>query len=240
MNVLIDRKTISPGAIYCAGKNFQEHARELRLLEGWGNDSVDPIATREPVIFMKPGTSLETGGIATIPSFGGTPLSANMHHEVELVLLIGKESDGCTLEEAPSLIRGFGAGLDMTLRDLQIAAKKAGEPWLKCKGFRKSALVSDFVPFDRSGFPENLEISLQLNGAEVQRGKIADMLFSPARLVHYLSYIYGLRENDLVFTGTPAGVGRVVPGDRLEASLSGVKPGREEPEILARLLAEVV
>lgn len=238
MNLLIDRKSIFPGAIYCVGKNYPEHAAELRNLEGWENGFPAAVSS-EPLIFMKPPTSLETDGIIAVPSFEGTTLSSDMHHEVELVLLIGKNSDGCSQEEAHGLIRGFGVGLDMTLRDVQIASKKAGEPWLKSKGFRKSALVSDFVPFDHRGFPENLEISLELNGTEVQCGKIAGMIHCPARLLHYLSYIYGLRGNDLVFTGTPAGVGKVVPGDRLLASLSASLPGRNGPEVLATLQAEV-
>jgi 2-keto-4-pentenoate hydratase/2-oxohepta-3-ene-1,7-dioic acid hydratase in catechol pathway len=239
MSQLIGCKTIVPGTIFCAGKNYFEHARELRVLEGLDADQPDTDPSG-PVIFLKPPTALETGGVTSIPVYEGKPLSVEMHYEAELVLLIGKATDGCSLADAPGFIRGFGIGLDMTLRDVQLAAKKAGEPWLKSKGFRKSALVSDFVPFDDRGFPEGLEITLELNGVTVQRGRTIEMLHSPAGLLHYLSYIYGLRPGDLVFTGTPAGVGRVVPGDRLLASLTCMHPGREAPEILARLQAEVV
>jgi fumarylpyruvate hydrolase len=239
MHNLIARKSFTPGAIYCVGKNYLEHARELRLLEGRENDS-DDIVPPEPLIFMKPPAALAAENRTAIPVFDGSPLSREMHHEVELVLLVDAKTDGCSIEEAPGFIRGFGVGLDMTLRDVQLAAKKAGEPWLKSKGFKNSALVSDFVPFGLVNCPENLEISLELNGTEVQRGRVADMIYSPARLLHYLSYIYGLCPGDLVFTGTPAGVGRVVPGDRLTAALSGSVPDREKPESFAILQTEVV
>jgi fumarylpyruvate hydrolase len=239
MNHLINRTSFASGAIYCVGKNYPEHAQELRQLEGWENGNAETIPA-QPLIFMKPASALETGGITGIPSFEGIPLSENLHHEVELVLLIGENSDGCTIEDAPGLIRGFGVGLDMTLRDVQISAKKAGEPWLKSKGFRKSALISDFVPFDQRGFPDSLEISLVLNGITVQQGNIRGMIHDPASLLHYLSYIYGLRKNDLVFTGTPAGVGKVVPGDRLQASLSVRHHENNDPQVLVSLLAKVV
>ncbi len=148
MQSLINRKTISPGAIYCVGKNYPEHAKEMELLESKILQTrTDNIS--EPIIFMKPPTALETDGVIVMPAFQGNPLSTNMHYEAELVLLVGKSSDGCTIEEAPDYIRGYGVGLDMTLRDVQLAAKKAGNPWLKSKGFRKSALISDFVPFNQ-------------------------------------------------------------------------------------------
>jgi fumarylpyruvate hydrolase len=239
MHTLIARKSITPGAIFCVGKNYLEHTRELRLLEGIENGSAD-IVPAEPWIFMKPPGALAKDNLTSIPSFDGSPLSTEMHYEVELVLLIDAKSDGCSFEEATGFIRGFGVGLDMTLRDVQLAAKKAGEPWLKSKGFKNSALVSDFVPFDEVNFPEKMEISLELNGTVVQRGRVADMLYSPVRLVHYLSYIYGLCPGDIVFTGTPAGVGRVVPGDFLTATLSGWLPGGEKPETLAILQVEVM
>lgn len=222
MNNLVSRRTIAPGAIYCVGKNYAQHIRELRLLEGLAADSAsenDP----EPVIFMKPPTALETEGVISMPLYEGRPLSLQMHYEVELVLLVGKSCDGCSIEEAPDYIGGYGAGLDMTLRDVQLAAKKAGNPWLKSKGFRKSALISDFIPFHESVFPQDLEISLELNGSRVQHGSVSEMLHSPAMLIHYLSYLYGLRSGDLIFTGTPSGVGSVASGDCLKAELS--RPG---------------
>lgn len=219
MQNLIDRRSITPGAIYGVGKNYPEHAKEMLLLEG---ATPEPPQTEEaePIIFMKPPTALETEGIITMPQFQGSPLSANMHYEAELVLLVSKTTDGCSIQEAPHCIGGYGAGLDMTLRDVQLASKKAGNPWLKSKGFRKSALISDFIPFNGEHFPDNLQISLELNGSTVQQGAVSEMLHTPAMLIHYLSYIYGLRKGDLVFTGTPSGVGQVAPGDRLKVFVS--------------------
>ncbi|MCX6180173.1 MAG: fumarylacetoacetate hydrolase family protein [Chlorobiales bacterium] len=239
MEKLLDSRTIAPGAIYCVGKNYPEHAREMQQLEGAIPGTVIENDV-EPIIFMKPPTALETGGRIAIPEFHGRPLSANMHYEVEMVLLIGESCDGCSIEDAPKYIGGFGVGLDMTLRDVQFAAKKSGNPWLKSKGFRNSALISDFVPFNHSRFPENIVISLELNGSLVQMGVVSEMLHTPAELIHYLSYLYGLRRGDLIFTGTPAGVGRVVSGDSLKALLSisgnGIQGGCE----LVNLHAKVV
>gem|GEM_PF-78939 len=239
METLLDRRTIAPGAIYCVGKNYREHAREMEKLEGAiaGTPVEDD---GEPIIFMKPPTALETEGVIAMPEFQGTPLSANMHYEAEIVLLIGKSCDGCSIEEAPNYIAGFGAGLDMTLRDVQLAAKKAGNPWLKSKGFRKSALISDFIPFTHSLFLQDLTISLELNGKQIQEGRVSEMLHSPAMLIHYLSYLYGLRRGDLVFTGTPSGVGKVNSGDTLNALLSIPENSTQGYSGLVNLQARVI
>ncbi len=239
MTSLIDRNTITPGAIYCVGKNYPEHALEMQKIEG-GSAAPSPAGDGEPVIFMKPPTALETDGRIVMPHFEGHPLSCNMHYEAELVLLVGKSTDGCSTDDALDYIAGCGAGLDMTLRDEQLAAKKAGNPWLKSKGFRKSALISDFVPFRRGGIPSELAISLELDGRLVQRGTVAEMRHSPAMLIHYLSYLYGLRAGDLVFTGTPAGVGRVAPGDTLRAWLSIPDRGGSGMDVLTELLAKAL
>jgi len=239
METLLDRRTIVPGAIYCVGKNYREHAREMQLLEG-AKAGAHLEEEGEPIIFMKPPTALDTEGVIAVPEFQGRPLSANMHYEAEIVLLIGKSCDGCSIEEAPNYIAGFGAGLDMTLRDVQLAAKKAGNPWLKSKGFRKSALISDVVPFNDAVFPKNLEISLELNGSQVQLGNVSEMLHTPAALIHYLSYLYGLRRGDLIFTGTPAGVGRVSSGDTLKAVLSMPENSTQRHRELVSLQARVI
>jgi len=239
METLLDRRTIVPGAIYCVGKNYREHAREMQLLEG-AKAGAHIEEEGEPIIFMKPPTALDTEGVIAVPEFQGRPLSSNMHYEAEIVLLIGKSCDGCSIEEAPNYIAGFGAGLDMTLRDVQLAAKKAGNPWLKSKGFRKSALISDVVPFNDDVFPKNLEISLELNGSQVQLGNVSEMLHTPAALIHYLSYLYGLRRGDLIFTGTPAGVGRVSSGDTLKAVLSMPENSTQRHRELVSLQARVI
>ena len=239
MESLFDRRTLAPGAIYCVGKNYREHAREMELLEGAIAETL-PEDEGEPIIFMKPPTALETEGLIAVPEFQGRPLSSNLHYEAEIVLLIGKSCDGCSIEEATNYIAGFGAGLDMTLRDVQLAAKKAGNPWLKSKGFRKSALISDFVPFNDTIVPQDLEISLNLNGSQVQHGNVSEMVHTPAALVHYLSYLYGLRRGDLIFTGTPAGVGRVSSGDMLKAVLSIPENSTQHRLELVSLQAQVI
>ena len=236
---LIDCKTFSPGAIYCVGKNYPEHAREMHLLEGITSDIIHDDNV-EPIIFMKPPTAIETAGVIIMPEFEGRPLSGNLQYEAEIVLLVGKSSDGCSIVDALNYIEGFGVGLDMTLRDVQLAAKKIGNPWLKNKGFRKSALISDFVPFNGTVFQNDLNVSLEVNGALVQEGRVSEMLHAPAELIHYLSYIYGLRRGDLVFTGTPAGVGRVFSGDLLCAVLSMTENSVPCSNELVRLQAEVV
>ncbi|RXK85173.1 FAA hydrolase family protein [Chlorobaculum sp. 24CR] len=222
-------------SIYCVGKNYPDHAREMAT---WETSKPEPLHEEEPIIFMKPGTALSPDGHTSIPQFEGRPVSASLHYEGELVLLVGADADCVELADAPALISGYAAGLDMTLRDVQLEAKKAGNPWLKCKGFRQSALVSEFISPDSAGAWEELAVSLRLNGDRKQHSKVSEMSFSPAYLVHYLSYIYGLRSGDLIFTGTPAGVGSVRPGDRLDVSLetAGVN---SQPVSLVSLQATV-
>ena len=227
------------GSIFCVGKNYPDHAREM---EGWENRTTTesrPAHNDEPIIFLKPSSAVSRNGTTSIPVVDGRPVSDDMHYEVELVLLIGRDADSVGIDDAASFISGYGIGLDMTLRDVQLAAKKSGNPWLKSKGFRNSALVSEFVPSGEIGPWAALSISLRLNGRIVQHSSVDKMTFPPAYLVHYLSYIYGLRRGDLVFTGTPAGVGRVRPDDRLHAVLeSGTGPD-SHPSTLATLEAIV-
>jgi fumarylpyruvate hydrolase len=227
------------GTVFCVGKNYPEHAREMASRESRAPDGERIGHAGEPVIFMKPGASVSPDGRTSIPVLDGRPVSACMHYEVELVLLIGRNADFVGIENATSFISGYGVGLDMTLRDVQLEAKKSGNPWLKSKGFRNSALVSTFVPPESAGPWEDLSISLRVNDRLVQHSPVAKMTFSPAYLVHYLSYIYGLREGDLVFTGTPAGVGPVIPSDRLDAVLESGNGNEANHFTLATLQATV-
>ncbi len=217
MTSLIDASSIAPGTIYCIAKNYRDHAREMKLWEEPREEKA--LEEQEPVVFLKPPSALETGGITMIPRFEGHPLSENLHYEAEVVLLIGMDCDDCSEEEAMKAVKGYGVGLDMTLRDVQLEAKKQGNPWLKSKGFRKSALVSDFVQRSEAGSWRDIELFLDCNGKRVQHGSLDETIFSPPFLLHYLSSVYGLRKGDMIFTGTPAGVGRVVAGDVLEARL---------------------
>jgi 2-keto-4-pentenoate hydratase/2-oxohepta-3-ene-1,7-dioic acid hydratase in catechol pathway len=219
MTIPLNRSSLSPFSIFCVGKNYPDHALEMQSWEPEIKSGLQAQHDREPIIFMKPGSALSKDGRTSVPVFEGRPVSSSMHYEAELVLLIGSDAREISIEDAPNFICGYGAGLDMTLRDVQLEAKKAGNPWLKSKGFRNSALVSDFITPQSAGQWEDLAISLRLDGALVQFSPVSRMTFSPAFLIHYLSYIYGLRQGDLIFTGTPAGVGSVRPGNRLEASL---------------------
>ncbi|TCD48328.1 fumarylacetoacetate hydrolase family protein [Chlorobium sp. N1] len=234
----ISRYGLDPHSIFCVGKNYREHALEMLKME---EESGAPPARREeeePIIFMKPATALETEGRISVPHLYGRALSNSMHYEAELVLLVGKDTDGCEAGEAAKYVSAVGAGLDMTLRDVQLEAKKAGNPWLRSKGFRRSALVSDFHPLAGALPGSDWTVSLDLNGKRVQHAAVGEMIHPPAELVSYLSYLYGLRKGDLIFTGTPAGVGPVNAGDRLRAYVCS-PVGTNAAEELAVLEAKV-
>ncbi len=217
---VIPASSLAPSSMYCVGKNYRQHAEEMLQWEKKaGAASQTTGKPDEPIIFLKPPTALSSSGCTSIPCFLGKPVSSNMHYEAELVVLIGRDAEEVSAEDAMEYVGGYGVGLDMTLRDVQMDAREKGEPWLKCKGFKNSALVSDLVPRDRIPDPDLLSFEFSLNGRIVQQGKPAEMLFNIPLLISYLSYIYGLRAGDLLFTGTPAGVGKVSEGDTLHAEL---------------------
>ncbi len=208
------KQEFSVGKIVCVGRNYAEHAKEL------GNEIPE-----KPVIFLKPSSALiHSGGKIIHPSF-----SKDMHHEVELVLLIGKHVKNANKSEAEDAIIGYGVGLDMTLRDIQNELKKKGHPWTIAKCFDTSAVVSDFILKSDYNLTLDEEISLSVNGQIKQKEKLNKMLFSPAEIVEYISSLMSLEEGDLVFTGTPAGVGKVEVGDRLLGKVEGV--GELEVEV---------
>jgi len=196
---------IRVGKIMCLGRNYREHAKEMQA----------EVPT-EPVVFLKPGTALlGSGGTVRLPSF-----SRDVHHEVEIVILISQGGREIPRERAFEHVGGYGIGLDLTARDVQSAAKKKGLPWAVSKGFDTSAPVSPFVPGDRVPEPGRLEFSLAVNGETRQRGNSADMIFPVDTVVAYLSTVFTLEPGDLIFTGTPEGVAALAPGDRLEARLA--------------------
>lgn len=201
-------KNLAVHRIYCVGKNYADHAREM------GGDP----AREPPFFFSKPADAL-VHGVDRIPFPGRT---GNLHHEVELVVALGKEGGNVALEQASNLVFGYGVGIDFTRRDLQADAKAAGRPWDVAKGFDNSAPVSAIHPVARTGFLENAEISLGVNGEIRQRGDIADMIWNVPEIIAELSTYFVLRPGDLIFTGTPAGVGKVEPGDRLQAKIAGL------------------
>jgi acylpyruvate hydrolase len=195
------------GKVVCVGRNYAEHAREL------GNEIPE-----KPVVFLKPNTAIIYSGEKIIyPGF-----SEDMHHEVELVLLIGKKVKDVDTKKAEEAISGYGVGLDMTLRDVQSELKKKGHPWTIAKGFDTSAVLSDFVLKKDYKLTLNEIISLSINGTIKQRSKLNTMIFAPSKIVEYISSLMTLEEGDLIFTGTPSGVGKVEKGDKLLAEIEGI------------------
>lgn len=184
--------------IYCIGRNYTEHIIELN------NTPSD-----NPVVFLKPTSSLTTASCLTLPKF-----SNSIHHEVELVLYIGKDIDN---ERTPQLsdIAGYGVGLDLTARDIQSDLKAKGLPWTLAKGFRDGAWVSPF----RVGTPSTHQLSLAVNGQIRQNDTTDKMLYHYEYLLNFLHSYFGLRAGDLIFTGTPSGVGQLTAGDKLVVGL---------------------
>lgn len=194
--------------IYCVGKNYADHAREMG-----GDPSREP-----PFFFSKPADAV-VHGRESIPFPGRT---SNLHHEVELVVALGKGGVNVGIKEAANLIFGYGVGIDFTRRDLQADAKAAGRPWDVAKGFDNSAPVSSIHPVDQVGVLGHAEISLAVNGEIRQQGDIANMIWNVAEIIAELSTYFLLCPGDLIFTGTPAGVGAVQSGDKLDAKVAGL------------------
>lgn len=195
------------GKILCIGRNYVDHIKEL------GNET--PSA---PVVFMKPATAvIYDDEQIRIPAY-----SQECHYEAELAVLIG--TDGKDIPEAEALphVAGYGVAIDMTLRDVQDSLKQKGLPWEIAKGFDTACPLSDFAAAATVADPQNLTIRLAVNGVERQNGSTGLMINSVSKIISYLSTVYTLEEGDIILTGTPAGVGRVVSGDRLQAEIPGV------------------
>lgn len=204
--IQLDGQERPVGNIFCIGRNYRDHIKEL------GN-----AATEEPVVFLKPTSALlREGADIVLPSF-----SAAVHYECELVAYIGQDADHIKTQQALACVGGYGIGLDLTARDVQNAAKSAGLPWTKAKGFRGAACISHFVAADTVGDIQAQQFSLSINTRPRQQGDSADMIFPLIEQIAYLSAIYGLQAGDLVFTGTPAGVGELAQGDELQLSWHG-------------------
>jgi fumarylpyruvate hydrolase len=202
--------------IYCIGRNFADHVKEMGYAAPASAAKADRAA---PVFFMKPADAVVADG-ATIPYPRGTQ---DFHHEVELVAAIGADHDGVVeVADALSLVFGYSVGLDLTRRDLQAAAKAKGNPWDVAKGFDHSAPVAPIVPLSECGHPTDAMLSLRVNDRVVQNASLAEMIYSVSEVLHELSKLYDLRAGDLVFMGTPAGVGPLQRGDRYVAAVEGV------------------
>ena len=190
--------------IFCIGRNYAAHVAEL------GNRPA-----QDPVVFIKPTSAiLNAGGVIELPRF-----SNDVHYEAELVMLVGKGGKNIDQDQALEHIAGYGLGLDLTARDLQTQAKKAGLPWAVGKGFDGSACVSGFVPASRIEDPLAIEFQMQLNGVLKQHGEVRKMLFPLPFVIAYLSRVFTLQAGDLIYTGTPEGVGPLTHGDHLQLSM---------------------
>lgn len=209
------KTTLSVGKVLCIGRNYAKHAAEMK------SDVPD-----QPMLFLKPSTALiRSGGVVVLPA-----QSSDVHHEVELVAVIGTGGRNIPREEALHHVAAYAVGLDMTARDIQSRAKEKRHPWSVAKGFDTFAPLGPLTPADQVGDPQDLEISVSVNGEARQSGRTTDMIFPVAELVHYTSTIFTLEPGDLIYTGTPDGVGPVHDGDVLEARLTGCSPLRVHVE----------
>lgn len=195
--------------IYCVARNYAAHAREMGM-----NPDREP-----PFFFTKPVDALVPNG-GTVPY---PPRTSNVHHEIELVVALGRGGRGIRAAEALDHVFGYAVGNDLTRRDLQLEARDQGRPWDTAKGFDHSAPMTAIHPVSAIGHVTRGAIWLKVNGAVRQQADVADMIWAVPDVIAELSTLYELMPGDLIFTGTPAGVGPVVPGDRLEGGVDGVE-----------------
>jgi fumarylpyruvate hydrolase len=195
--------------IYCVGRNFAEHAAEMGA-------SID---RGQPVFFMKPADAV----VATDTAMPFPAATADLHHEVELVVALGRDAPGpLDPTAAGALVWGHGVGLDLTRRDLQARAKERRLPWDTAKGFDRSAPLSELIPVAQAGPDPRARLWLEVNGSIRQQASLDTMVWSVAEIIAELSRLYELRAGDLVFMGTPAGVAALHPGDRFRAGIDGL------------------
>ena len=199
------RNNLNIPRIFCIGRNYVEHISELKN-----------VIPGKPVVFIKPISCLvEPGQKIHFPRHG-----KELHHEVEIVIKIGSEGRVSREEEASSFISGVTVGLDLTLRDVQNELKQKGLPWEIAKAFEQSAPAGNFVQYDRSIDLKNISFGCKVNGIEKQKGNTADMIFSIEKLLVELSKIWKLLPGDLIYTGTPSGVGPLKIGNTIEVESS--------------------
>ena len=197
--------------IYCVGRNYEEHAKEM------GFTGREP-----PFFFLKPTDSLvvvEAGQTGTMPY---PSLTNNLHHEIELVVAIGLGGRNIQAADAARHIFGYAVGLDMTRRDLQNEMKKQGRPWCIGKAFDHSGPIGPITPKQHAGDVDHAEISLQVNGTDRQRSTVAKLIWNVAETIEHLSAAWELQPGDLIYTGTPEGVAAVVAGDTLVGEVAGL------------------
>ena len=194
--------------IFCVGRNYAAHVREMGF---------DP-GREEPCYFTKASRCIAASG-SEIPY---PPATENFHHEIELVVAIGKAGFELAADESLSVVYGYACGLDMTRRDLQVASRGSKGPWDIGKDFENSAVIGPIRPADEIGHPAGGRIQLSVNGELRQDSDLDQLIWSVPEIVSHLSHYYRLEPGDLVYTGTPDGVGPVGPGDRIAGSIAGV------------------
>jgi fumarylpyruvate hydrolase len=193
--------------IYCVGRNYEEHAKEMGF------------TGREPTFFfLKPADAGQTASVA-YPS-----LTKNLHHEIELVAAIGTGGKNIKAADALKHVFGYAVGLDMTRRDLQNDMKKQGRPWCIGKAYDQSAPIGPITPAGQAGDVANAAIWLQVNGADRQRSNVGKLIWNLAETIEHLSAAWELQPGDLIYTGTPEGVNAVVSGDTLSGGVDGLVP----------------
>lgn len=194
--------------IYCVGRNYAAHAREM------GHDP-----DREPPFFFQknPDDLVEAGAPVPYP-----PQTNDLHHEVELVVALGTGGSDIAVADALAHVYGYAIGLDLTRRDVQAEAKKASRPWETAKAFAASAPISEIVPVAAIGHPAKGRLTATVNGSPRQDGDLADMIWSVPEIIAHLSRWFVLAPGDLIFTGTPAGVGGLARGDVVNATIEGI------------------
>ena len=201
--------------IYCVGRNYEEHAKEM------GFSGREP-----PFFFMKPADAIVVAAPGQTAFMAYPSLTSNLHHEIELVVAIGSPGRNIAAADAHRHIFGYAVGLDMTRRDLQSDMKKQGRPWCIGKGFDQSAPIGAITPAAQAGDIANAEIFVQVNGADRQRSTIAKLIWSIAETIEHLSAAWELHSGDLIYTGTPEGVAAVVRGDILTGGVGTLQPIR--------------
>ena len=197
--------------IYCVGRNYAEHAQEM------GFTGREP-----PFFFLKPADAVLPVADGEIGEMAYPPLTANLHHEIELVVAIGIGGRDIAAADAIKHIWGYAVGLDMTRRDLQNEMKKQGRPWSIGKGFDESAPIGLLQPISQTGELLKGAITLSVNGVQRQKGDLSDLIWSVAETIETLSKAWTLQPGDLVYTGTPSGVAAVVAGDLIEGAIDGL------------------
>lgn len=198
--------------IYCVGQNYTDHAIEM---------GVDP-SKEAPVFFMKPADAVVVADEQGVIEHPYPENTQDYHYEVEWVVAVGKEGKEIPLEQAQDHVYGYALGLDMTKRDLQSAAKNRKGPWDVAKGFDRSALLSQIYPIAQTGILTDGIIELKLNNQVKQSSNINQLIWSVPNIIHYLSFYFELKAGDLIFTGTPSGIGPVQKGDVIDARIESL------------------